>query len=192
MPIRWAFRAHVMGIDSPCVGHLLPILWALSAQSLGRFLGNIVSKLFWRWCKLLVRCCLMVLLVLHYAASMQLTCCFYDTSCCFYDTSMILLVKEREMYHFDNTLSISCITYYFKSKMRLWYIFREKISFVCKLLPIYEPCLSVIYSSYPYDFFYSVTCQLHAPSTVLKGFCSVLGLFRVAQLHELCPSDDLK
>ena len=31
--------------------------------------------------------------------------------------------------------------------------------------------------------FYSVTCQLHAPSTVLKGFCSVLGLFRVAQLH---------
>ena len=28
-----------------------------------------------------------------------------------------------------------------------------------------------------------VTCQLHAPSTVLKGFCSVLGLFRVAQLH---------
>ena len=34
--------------------------------------------------------------------------------------------------------------------------------------------------------------QLHAPSTVLKGFCSVLGLFRVAQLHELCPSDDLK
>ena len=109
--------------------------------------------------------------------------CFYDTSCCFYDTSMILLVKEREMYHFDNTLSISCITYYFKSKMRLWYIFREKISFVCKLLPIYEPCLSVIYSSYPYDFFYSVTCQLHAPSTVLKGFCSVLGLFRIAQLH---------
>lgn len=28
-----------------------------------------------------------------------------------------------------------------------------------------------------------VTCQLHAPSTVLKGFYSVLGLFRVAQLH---------
>ena len=166
----WASVAHTVGIECP---------------KFGTVSGNIVSKLFWRWCKLLVRCCLMVLLVLHYAASMQLTCCFYDTS-------MILLVKEREMYHFDNTLSISCITYYFKSKMRLWYIFREKISFVCKLLPIYEPCLSVIYSSYPYDFFYSVTCQLHAPSTVLKGFCSVLGLFRVAQLHELCPSDDLK
>jgi len=28
-----------------------------------------------------------------------------------------------------------------------------------------------------------VTCQLHAPSTVLQGFCSILGLFRVAQLH---------
>ena len=38
---------------------------------------------------------------------------------------------------------------------------------------------SIIHTS----FFYSVTCQLHAPSTVLKGFCSVLGLFRVAQLH---------
>ena len=46
MPIRWALRAHVMGIDRPCVGHLLPVLRALSAQSLGRFLGNIVSKLF--------------------------------------------------------------------------------------------------------------------------------------------------
>ena len=28
-----------------------------------------------------------------------------------------------------------------------------------------------------------VTCWLHALGTVFKGFCSVLGLFRVAQLH---------
>ena len=28
-----------------------------------------------------------------------------------------------------------------------------------------------------------VTCWLHASGTILKGFCSVLGLFRVAQLH---------
>lgn len=43
-----------------------------------------------------------------------------------------------------------------------------------------------IYMKYPYDFLFSympVTCWLHAPGTVLKGFCSVLGLFRVAQLH---------
>lgn len=37
-----------MGIDSPCVGHLLPILWALSAQSLGRFLGNMTVSSFVR------------------------------------------------------------------------------------------------------------------------------------------------
>ena len=74
------------------------------------------------------------------------SCCFYDTSCCFYDTSMILLVKEREKCHFDNVLSISYITYYYKSEMRHWYFFREKISFVCKLLPIYEPFVCVLAS----------------------------------------------
>ncbi len=34
-----------------------------------------------------------------------------------------------------------------------------------------------------HSLFYPVTCQLHASGTVLKGFCTVLGLFRVAQLH---------
>lgn len=48
MPIRWALRAHVMGIDRPCVGHLLPILWASSAQSLGWFLGNMTVSSFVR------------------------------------------------------------------------------------------------------------------------------------------------
>ena len=122
-PVCWSADAHLVGTQSPCVGHLLPVLRALSAQSLGRFLA-----ISWVSC--------------FYDTS----CCFYDTLCCFYDTSMILLVKEREKYHFDNALSISCITYYFKSKMRLWYIFREKISFVCKLLPIYEPFVSVLAS----------------------------------------------
>lgn len=33
--------------------------------------------------------------------------------------TFLLLVKEREKCHFDNALSISCITYYCKSEMRL-------------------------------------------------------------------------
>ena len=124
------------------------------------------------------------------------SCCFCDTSCCFYDTSMILLVKEREKCHFGNALSISFITYYCKSEMRLWYFFREKISFVCKILSIYEPCLSVIYSSYPYDFFIQlhasymlVTCVRHCFKGLLLCFRAILSRPVTCQLHELCPSD---
>ena len=108
---------HLVGTQSPRDGHLLPILRALSAQSLGRFLGNIVSKLLlWYF-----------ILLLWY---------FNDTSC----------KRKRNLSFFCKALSISCITYYCKSEMRLWYFFREKISFVCKLLPIYEPFVSVLAS----------------------------------------------
>ena len=127
MPIWWALRAHVMGIDSPCIGHLLPVTSGIECPKFWAVSGR-YRKISWVSC--------------FYDTS----CCFYDTSCCFYDTSMILLVKEREKCHFDNALSISFITYYCKSEMRLWYFFREKISFVCKLLPIYEPFVSVLAS----------------------------------------------
>ena len=40
----------------------------------------------------------------------------YDTSKLFYDTSMILLVKEKEKYHFCNILIISRISYYLSLK----------------------------------------------------------------------------
>ena len=115
-PTWWASIAHVLGICCPYCGHWVPKVWD------GFWAISWVSCFY------------------------DTSCCFYDTSCCFYDTSMILLVKEREMYHFDNTLSISCITYYCKSEMRLWYFFREKISFVCKLRPIYKPFVSVLAS----------------------------------------------
>ena len=120
MPIWWALRDHVMGIDSPCVGHLLPVTAGIECPKFVTISGQ-YREISW-------------------------VSCFYDTSCCFYDTLMILLVKEREKYHFDNALSISFITCYCKSEMRLWYFFREKISFVCKLLPIYEPFVSVLAS----------------------------------------------
>ena len=149
MPIWWALRDHVMGIDSPCIGHLLPVTAGFECPKFWMVSGQ-YREISWVSCfdvdvscLYVVVSCLMVLWVLHYAASMQLSCCFCDTSCCFYDTSMILLVKEREKCHFCNALSISFITYYCKSEMRLWYFFREKISFVCKLLPIYEPFVSV-------------------------------------------------
>ena len=50
---------------------------------------------------------------------------------------------------------------------------------------MYKLCLktSIVHTSLLLFSYMPVTCQLHAPSTVLKGFCSVLGLFRVAQLH---------
>ena len=33
------------GIDRPSVGYSLPVLWALNAHFMGRFLGTILSKL---------------------------------------------------------------------------------------------------------------------------------------------------
>ena len=42
---------------------------------------------------------------------------------------------------------------------------------------------SIIHTSLFLFSYMPVTCWLHALGTVLKGFCSVLGLFRVAQLH---------
>ena len=42
---------------------------------------------------------------------------------------------------------------------------------------------SIIHTSLFLFSYMPVTCWLHALGTVLKGFCSVLGLFRVTQLH---------
>ena len=42
VPVGWASAAHAMGIGSPCVGQLLPIVRAMSAQTFGLFLGNIL------------------------------------------------------------------------------------------------------------------------------------------------------
>ena len=39
VPVKWALRDQVMGIDRPSYGHSLPVLRASSAQSAGRFLG---------------------------------------------------------------------------------------------------------------------------------------------------------
>ena len=39
VPVKWALRDQVTGIDRPSYGHSLPILRATSAQSVGRFLG---------------------------------------------------------------------------------------------------------------------------------------------------------
>ena len=43
MPVTWALRDHVLGIERPCAGHWLPTLWAYSAQRLGLFLGTILA-----------------------------------------------------------------------------------------------------------------------------------------------------
>ena len=40
MPIRWALRAHVMGIDSPCIGHLLPVTAGIECPKFGTVSGQ--------------------------------------------------------------------------------------------------------------------------------------------------------
>ena len=42
MPFGWSVCARHTGIGRPCIGQLLPIVWAMSAQILGLFLGNIL------------------------------------------------------------------------------------------------------------------------------------------------------
>ena len=37
VPVKWALRDQVMGIDRPSYGHSLPVLRASSAQSVERF-----------------------------------------------------------------------------------------------------------------------------------------------------------
>lgn len=64
----------------------------------------------------------------------------------------------------------------------------ESILYLFKiLLPTYaKPTVAIRHPANNHIVFSVIAAsfiQLHAPSTVLKGFCSVLGLFRVAQLH---------
>ena len=40
MPIRWALRDHVVGIDSPCVGHLLPVTAGIECPKFGTVSGQ--------------------------------------------------------------------------------------------------------------------------------------------------------
>ena len=44
VPVKWALRDQVMGIDRPSYGHSLPVLRASSAHFMGWFLGTILSK----------------------------------------------------------------------------------------------------------------------------------------------------
>lgn len=39
MPIWWALRDHVMGIDSPCIGHLLPVTAGIECPKFGTVSG---------------------------------------------------------------------------------------------------------------------------------------------------------
>ena len=92
--IKWALRDQVMGIDRPSYGHSLPVLRALSAQSVGRFLGTFCGSAASLLCMML------------YEDFVMLLCWFGDTTMPIswyfdhiYDTSMILFVKQSEKYH---------------------------------------------------------------------------------------------
>lgn len=45
VPVTRASVAHQVGIGRPCAGQLLPIAWAIAAQILDLFLGNILLSL---------------------------------------------------------------------------------------------------------------------------------------------------
>ena len=40
MPVGWALRDHVMGIDSPCAGHLLPVTAGIECPKYGTVSGQ--------------------------------------------------------------------------------------------------------------------------------------------------------
>lgn len=44
VPVTRSLRDQVTGIDRPSVGYSLPVLRALNAHFMGRFLGTILSK----------------------------------------------------------------------------------------------------------------------------------------------------
>ena len=68
VPVKWALRDQVMGIDRPSYGHSLPVLRASSAQSVGRFLGTFCGSAASLLCMML------------YEDFVMLLCWFGDTT----------------------------------------------------------------------------------------------------------------
>ena len=81
VPFKWALGDQVSGIERPSNGHSLPVLWALSAQSVGRFLGTSCGS------------AASLLCVMLYGVFVMLRWRFLWYFFRIYDTSMILFCK---------------------------------------------------------------------------------------------------
>ena len=114
VPIKWALRYQMSGIDRTSNGHLLPVWWAQSAQITGRFLGTPCESVASLSCMIL------------YGDFVMLRWRFLWYFSQFYDTSMILFCKTIRKYHSSILLSIRRLCQYFTKKMILWDFFHEK------------------------------------------------------------------
>ena len=126
VPVKWALRDQVMGIDRPSYGHSLPVLRASSAQSVGRFLGTFCGSATSLLCMMLYEDFVM-LLCWFGGTTMPISWYFYHI----YDTSMILFCKIIKKYHSYILLCIRQLHLFLIRKMILWDFFHEKTFFVC-------------------------------------------------------------
>ena len=86
VPVKWALRDQVMGIDRPSYGHSLPVLRASSTQSVGRFLGTFCGSAASLLCMML------------YEDFVMLLCWFGDTTMpisWYFDDTLRLFSRKR-------------------------------------------------------------------------------------------------
>ena len=111
VPVKWALRDQVMGIDRPSYGHSLPVLRASSAQSVGRFWGTFYGSAASLLCMMLYEDFVM-LLCWFGDTTMPISWYFYHI----YDTSMILFCKIIRKVSFIYIIMYQGITPVFNQK----------------------------------------------------------------------------
>ena len=120
VPVKWALRDQVMGIDRPSYGHSLPVLRASSAQSVGRFLGTFCGSAALTLCMMLYS----NFVILRWRFSWY----FHHI----YDTSMILFCKIIRKVSFLYIIMYQAITPVFNQKDDTLRLFsRKNFFFMC-------------------------------------------------------------
>ena len=121
VPVKWALRDQVMGIDRPSYGHSLPVLRASSTQSVGRFLGTFYGSAASLLCMMLYEDFVM-LLCWFGDTTMPISWYFYQI----YDTSMILFCKIIRKVSFIYIIMYQVITPVFNQKDDTLRLFSRK------------------------------------------------------------------
>ena len=124
VPVKWALRNQVTGIDRPSYGHSLPVLRVSSTQSKSLNLGTSCEYSASHLCMILYDVFAML-----YGDFVILRWRFLWYFLRIYDTSMILFVKKSEKYHSRIPLYIRYLYPHFTKKMILWDFFHEKTFF---------------------------------------------------------------
>lgn len=117
VPVKWALRDQVMGIDRPSYGHSLPVLRASSAQSVERFWALFTGRRlrYYAWCFMRISWC-------SYADLVILPCQFHDTLRLFFTKKLFScaykLDEKSKKYLIWNLINSPKIT----SRRRLYYM----------------------------------------------------------------------